>query len=173
MVECFIEARVESGLENLIVGNLVDDKGNARYVMIIPIQLLEKSNSYNPQRLVEISLEQGQQNRLGYLVDVALDLAEIHGLEGIEDKKEALRFISTELEKRRSTEYTNLSSGLDEFWQKYDTERYKDKGLLRKKWKIITSLDSEELDDYMDIYITRKNLVKDYVPPNFNLADCK
>ncbi|MBS3082887.1 hypothetical protein J4454_03000 [Candidatus Pacearchaeota archaeon] len=146
MVSCFIEARVESGLEELIVGNLVDDKGNGRYVKIIPIQLLEKDNTYDSKKLVEIALKEGQQNKLGYLADVALELADIHELKGIEDKKEA-------------------------FFREHDEKKYKDKDKLRRKWKIITDLTSEELDDYMDIYITRKNPVKDYVPPNFNLAD--
>src|SRR3989344_2352158 len=171
MGSCFIEARVESGLEELIVGNLVDDKGNGRYVKIIPIQLLEKDNTYDSKKLVEIALKEGQQNKLGYLADVALELADIHELKGIEDKKEALHYISEELKKRKNPEYINLSSNLHEFWQKYDMGKYKNKGALRKKWKVVTSLDAEELDDYMDIYITRKTKVKDYVPPNFNLAD--
>ena len=171
MVSCFIEARVESGLEELIVGNLVDDKGNGRYVKIIPIQLLEKDNDYDSKKLVEIALKEGQQNKLGYLADVALELADIHELKGIEDKKEALRYVSTELEKKKSVEYEHLSPIVFEFFREHDEKKYKDKDKLRRKWKIITDLTSEELDDYMDIYITRKNPVKDYVPPNFNLAD--
>ena len=116
-------------------------------------------------------MKEGQQNKLGYLADVALELADIHELKGIEDKKEALRYVSTELEKKKSVEYEHLSPIVFEFFREHDEKKYKDKDKLRRKWKIITDLTSEELDDYMDIYITRKNPVKDYVPPNFNLAD--
>ncbi len=169
MIGCFVKAKVESGLEELIVGNLVDNKEDARYVELIPVQLLEKSNSYDPKKLVELALEQGQQNRLGYLAELALELAEIHKLEGIEEKKDALRYISAELESRMSSTYSNILSGLPEFAQEFDEERYKDADELRKKWKMITDLTPERLDDYMDIYLTRKNIVKEYVPPNSNL----
>ncbi len=166
-----IVSKVDEGLEEMIVGHLVDNQENARYVQIIPIQLLESYNSYDPQLLINLALKERQQNRLGYLVDIAIELAEIHELKGIENKKKSLRHISSELEKKMNQKYDNLLSCLSESWQKYDEEMYKDADELRRKWKIITDLTPDSLDDYMDIYITRRNLVKDHVPPNFNLAD--
>mgnify|MGYP001573244831 CR=1 FL=1 len=168
-----IKAKVESGLEELVVGHLMDDEGNARHIDIIPMQLLEKSNHYDPQKLIDLATKSGQQNKLGYLVDLTLKLAEIHELEGYEDKRKALRYISQELEKKKKDYHEHLYD-LMEIFKRRDEREFKDSDELGRKWKIITSLTPDMLDEYMDHYITgRSGGGREFVPPDFDTTKYK
>lgn len=117
-------------------------------IPLVPIRLI--SESYNPQILSELAIKHGIQNELGYLADLALEIAE---KKGFKEKIDSLKLIVDKL-------HTNLQAGIRPLYKNLPpgyVERRKEKMDDRmKKWGVVTSIDYAELSDYVRDYLIKK-----------------
>lgn len=151
-------------LEERIVRILIKvPEDNARNVKLLPINLLEDGVDYDPKRLAELAIMNGQQNRLGYIVDLALFLAERHkdyiAEERLNKKVEKLQYISSELEKHMEQESDFLLENFPDWARRLELKSpsYSDRNpknrekaaQLMAKWNILAGFGIEEMDDYV------------------------
>lgn len=119
---------------------------SSREIKHIGLDLL--AEEYNPKVLARLAKQNGLQQRLGYLADIAAEAGQIHGL-----VTQRIRDLSTLLySSPERWEFLNLH--LPEFainMLKQSPESY-----YNKKWKIYANLQPVELADWVDLYITKK-----------------
>ena len=116
------------------------------------------TEDYNPVRLAELAKKQDLSQRLGYLAEVCAQAAEVTH---IPEESKLTRL------------YKSLEDSFEE-WQHLESEDWGDaiiksrmeRGSLdasiRKKWKIYSTLELEEIEDWIDLYVTKDFL--NYTP---------
>lgn len=141
------EEKTAGSAEERILNSLMSPKDSID-IPLIPIRLI--SESYNPKKISELTIQHGFQNELGYLADLALEIAEKKGFkEKITDLKLVVNTLYSHLQEGLRTLYKNLPFGYVEKKKEKMDDRM-------KKWGIITSIDYDELSDYIEDYLIKE-----------------
>ena len=140
-----------------IIDTLKKPIDNARYIKEIPILLI--SEIYDVKNLVKLAKEYGQQNRLGYLTDLALVLLERHEgkLENeidnrIDGVRQNLRYIEEEMSSHKKEAKTPLYENMSNHEHWYTDRHPKNIEICKKlegKWNMVGGFGIEEMYDYM------------------------
>jgi len=110
------------------------------------------SEAYDASMLAKEAIKAGVGCKLGYLADVAAQASQNKGLPEIASKLYAL---AKELYSRAPPkQWSLLDSSLPDFAKRILTSSPPNE--LNKKWKIYAGLDSKELEDWIDLYVTKE-----------------
>lgn len=108
---------------------------------------------YNPKKLAELAKKEGLAQRLGYLAEVCAEASKISNLFDYYNK---LNHLYKSLENGYS-EWQHLHPRLPG-WGKRLNMYEDEQTALNKKWKVYSELRFEEIEDFIDLYVTRDYL---------------
>lgn len=138
--------------EKLLIDKLKKYVFNEDNICYFVVDLINKS--YNPLRLAELARKENLSQRLGYLAEVSAESARVVHLN---NQSEKLTRLYRALEDNFQ-EWQHLQPNADHRIKeiiKSRTESGGLNGIARERWKIYSTLDLEEVERWIDLYITQ------------------
>ena len=109
------------------------------------------TEDYNPVRLAELAKDDGLAQRLGYLAEVCAQAANVTHIPEEEKLTSLYKALEDSFDK-----WQRLQSGgwgIEVIISRMDRGSLDKK--IRKKWKIYSTLEPEEIEDWIDLYVTK------------------
>ncbi len=119
-------------------------KANSRELNYLALDLI--TESYNPNLILELAKKNGINQRLGYLAEVAFLTLKENKLDNNQNLTNLVDFLYQDFDKWRF-----LNPNLPNYGKFILKEN---KNALNLKWKVYSRLDTKELSDWIDLYIT-------------------
>jgi hypothetical protein len=137
------------GIEERLIRELKKTISSGDNICYFGMDLIKRK--YNPKRLAELAKKDNVlAQRLGYLAEVCAEASKVSNLF---DYYKKLSHLHKALENGYS-EWCHLHPHLPEWGKRLFM--YKDaQAELNKKWRVYTGLRLEEIEDFIDLYITR------------------
>ncbi len=123
-------------------------RDNLSYIGIDLIKI-----KYDPKTLAELVKKEGLTQRVGYLTEVCAEASKASNLFDYYNRLTNLyKFLEGDFQ-----EWHHLHPCLPE-WGRAVMKDKKSRSNLNEKWKVYSTLISEEIEDFIDLYVTRDYL---------------
>ena len=139
--------------EKLLIDRLKIVLSNSENICYFGIDLI--TENYDPNRLAELAKREGLAQRLGYLAEICARAAEVTHI----SEKDKLTILYKALEgsfeewQLLTPKFGWSEDGIRRRMRDGDLDR-----LRREKWKIYSALEPEEIEDWIDLYVTKDYL---------------